>query len=213
MEPLLLPSIANTFIFRCIDGMHIDGKDRGISRSIYKWSLFILHRSYSILIFILVLFRSCVYRDLRWPFFPADLSWLKKVGNRDAYRLANPLNCGQYVNNASAGKFTNQSSFRPLINLQLERKGGCRIKGTIVSKMDFNITDFPCNVAYQECDLPLDEFPIELRRFLPNIYYSPSSGERTDQRQVLRIVALIATRDINSNTELFSTYYTVVSAK
>lgn len=36
MEPLLLQSIVNPFIFRCIDGLHIDGKDRGISRKIFK---------------------------------------------------------------------------------------------------------------------------------------------------------------------------------
>ena len=36
MEPLLLPSIGNSFIFQCIDGIRIDGKDRGISRSIFK---------------------------------------------------------------------------------------------------------------------------------------------------------------------------------
>ena len=37
-----------------------------------------------------------MYRDLRWPYFPADLSWL--TGN-----FINPLNCGQYVNNESPG--------------------------------------------------------------------------------------------------------------
>ncbi|KAK4030230.1 SET domain-containing protein 9 [Daphnia magna] len=142
-EPLLLQSIANPFIFRCIDGLHLDGKDSGISRMIFK---------------------SCVHRDLRWPFFPADLSWL--TGD-----FINPLNCGQYVNNETP--------------------------------------DFPCNVAYQECDLPLDRFPIELRRYLPNIYYSSSEWNRAD---FLRLVALVAVKDIVVDTELFSTYYTVVHA-
>ncbi|XP_046463253.1 SET domain-containing protein 9-like [Daphnia pulex] len=143
MEPLLLQSIVNPFIFRCIDGLHIDGKDRGISRKIFK---------------------SCVYRDLRWPFFPADLTWL--TGD-----LINPLNCGQYVNNETP--------------------------------------EYPCNVAYQECDLPIDRFPIELRCYLPNIYYSSSEGNQT---KFLRVVALVAVKDIGIDTELFSTYYTVVHA-
>jgi len=36
MEPLLLPSIGNCYIFQCIDGIRIDGKNRGISGSIFK---------------------------------------------------------------------------------------------------------------------------------------------------------------------------------
>lgn len=36
-EPLLLPSLRNSFIFRCIDGIHIDGKHRGLSGMIYRW--------------------------------------------------------------------------------------------------------------------------------------------------------------------------------
>ena len=35
-EPLLVQSIGNQFIFRCVDGVHIDGKDRGLSRMLYK---------------------------------------------------------------------------------------------------------------------------------------------------------------------------------
>lgn len=112
--------------------------------------------------------RSCVYRDLRWPYFPADLSWLHH--GKTGHQLVNPLNCGQYVNNASPG--------------------------------------FPCNLAYQECDLPLDGFPMEWRRYLPNIYYSSVNQDL----QFLRMVALVATTDIEQGSELFSTYYTVVSS-
>ena len=76
-EPLLLPSIANSFIFRCIDGLHVDGKDRGLSKSVYK---------------------SCVYRDA-YGFYPAaDLSWL-------TLNPCNPLSIGQYVNNQSPGEY------------------------------------------------------------------------------------------------------------
>ena len=36
-EPLLLQSLGNPFIFRCVDGVMIDGNHRGLSRWIYKW--------------------------------------------------------------------------------------------------------------------------------------------------------------------------------
>ena len=87
--------------------------------------------------------------------------------------MINPLNCGQYVNNATA--------------------------------------NVPCNVSYQECDLPLEEFPIEWRRYLPNVYYSPAPISDDQQHKTLRIVALVATRAIEEDTELLSTYYTLVS--
>ena len=34
-EPVLFPSIGNAFVLRCVDGLLVDGKDRGISRRIY----------------------------------------------------------------------------------------------------------------------------------------------------------------------------------
>lgn len=35
-EPILFQSIANQFVFRCVDGLLIDGNDRGISKSIFR---------------------------------------------------------------------------------------------------------------------------------------------------------------------------------
>jgi len=35
-EPLLLQSVGNSFVLRCIDGLHIDGNDRRISAAIYR---------------------------------------------------------------------------------------------------------------------------------------------------------------------------------
>ena len=35
-EPLLLQSLRNPFVFRCVDGVMIDGNHRGLSRWIYK---------------------------------------------------------------------------------------------------------------------------------------------------------------------------------
>ncbi|KAM3603807.1 uncharacterized protein V6R79_002404 [Siganus canaliculatus] len=72
-EPILLQSIRNPFVFRCIDGVLIDGNDKGLSKMVY---------------------RSCSGRDRIGPFMMCDTSWLTK-------RPQNPLAVGQYVNNCS----------------------------------------------------------------------------------------------------------------
>ncbi|KAL8203863.1 UNVERIFIED_CONTAM: SET domain-containing protein 9 [Gekko kuhli] len=35
-EPIFFQSIGNPFIFRCIDGVLIDGNDKGISKAVYR---------------------------------------------------------------------------------------------------------------------------------------------------------------------------------
>ncbi|KAM7379035.1 hypothetical protein PAMP_004610 [Pampus punctatissimus] len=72
-EPILLQSIGNPFVFRCIDGVLIDGNDKGISKMVYK---------------------SCSGRDRIGPFMMSDTSWLTASPQ-------NPLAVGQYVNNCS----------------------------------------------------------------------------------------------------------------
>ncbi|KAM7401017.1 hypothetical protein PAMA_005290 [Pampus argenteus] len=72
-EPILLQSIGNPFVFRCIDGILIDGNDKGISKMVYK---------------------SCSGRDRIGPFMMSDTSWLTASPQ-------NPLAVGQYVNNCS----------------------------------------------------------------------------------------------------------------
>lgn len=72
-EPILLPSIGNSFVLRCVDGIHVDGNDKRISKIIYK---------------------SCVGRDSFRSFQAADLTWLTETP-------VVPLNVGQYVNNHS----------------------------------------------------------------------------------------------------------------
>uniref|UniRef100_A0A3Q2ZQ48 SET domain containing 9 n=1 Tax=Kryptolebias marmoratus TaxID=37003 RepID=A0A3Q2ZQ48_KRYMA len=72
-EPILLQSIRNSFVFRCIDGVLVDGNDKGISKMV---------------------FRSCSGRDRIGPFVTSDTTWLT-----DSPR--NPLAVGQYVNNCS----------------------------------------------------------------------------------------------------------------
>lgn len=79
-EPLFFPSLGNKYIFRCSDGIHIDGNDKWISKSIYK---------------------SCSARDrFDWDTPACDTSWLTPTP-------INPLNIGQFVNNRSHSQLNN----------------------------------------------------------------------------------------------------------
>ncbi|XP_060765421.1 SET domain-containing protein 9 [Neoarius graeffei] len=136
-EPILFQSIRNPFVFRCIDGVLIDGNDKGLSK---------------------LVFQSCSGRDRLGPFRLSDSSWFTP-------HPENPLAVGQYVNNCSNEK--------------------------------------AANVCYQEFDVP-EDFPIELRQYLPNVNYRPDIQRR------LRCVVLVSLREINQDEELFSNYYTIV---
>ncbi|BFZ16596.1 hypothetical protein BsWGS_19635 [Bradybaena similaris] len=70
-DPILFQSIGNPFIFRCADGILIDGNDQALSKFLYK---------------------SCQGRDSCWPLPACDDSWLTPYPSC-------PLNIGQYVNN------------------------------------------------------------------------------------------------------------------
>ncbi|KAM5328204.1 SET domain-containing protein 9 isoform 3-T3 [Glossophaga mutica] len=72
-EPIFFQSIGNPFIFRCLDGILIDGNDKGISKVVY---------------------RSCAGRDRLGPLRMSDSTWLTA-------EVQNPLAVGQYVNNCS----------------------------------------------------------------------------------------------------------------
>ncbi|KAF4528843.1 hypothetical protein B566_EDAN014562 [Ephemera danica] len=137
-EPIFFPSLNNPFVFRCLDGTHIDGKDCGLSRIIYK---------------------SVAGRDRMGSTEVADLTWLGQFP-------INPWSIGQYVNNSTR--------------------------------------ELPCNVAYQECELQGD-FPSSLLSLLPCALYNPGTRRR--------LVALVATSDIATNTEVLSSYYTLVGEK
>ncbi|XP_054431327.1 SET domain-containing protein 9 isoform X2 [Pteronotus mesoamericanus] len=77
-EPIFFQSIGNPFIFRCLDGILIDGNDKGISKVVY---------------------RSCTGRDRLGPLKMSDSTWLTSD-------TQNPLAVGQYVNNCSNGRPT-----------------------------------------------------------------------------------------------------------
>ncbi|KAG9488461.1 hypothetical protein GDO78_007977 [Eleutherodactylus coqui] len=78
-EPIFFQSIGNPFIFRCLDGILIDGNDKGISKSVY---------------------RSCSRRDQLGPLKMCDCTWLTSIPH-------NPLGVGQYVNNCSNERAAN----------------------------------------------------------------------------------------------------------
>ncbi|CAM4728826.1 unnamed protein product [Leuciscus chuanchicus] len=78
-EPIFFQSIRNPFVFRCIDGILIDGNDKAMSK---------------------IVFRSCSGRDRLGPFSLSDSSWLTP-------HPVNPLAVGQYVNNCSNEKAAN----------------------------------------------------------------------------------------------------------
>ena len=67
-------------------------------------------------------------------------------------------------------------------------------------------TKHPCNVFYHEVNLP-NNFPMDLLKYVPNVNYECIA---TDGLRELRLVALIANRDIAAGEELFSSYITVV---
>ncbi|XP_072023718.1 SET domain-containing protein 9-like [Amphiura filiformis] len=70
-EPILIQSLGNQFIFRCLDGILIDGNDRGISKMIYK---------------------SCSQRERIGPYMTSDMTWFSDD-------RVNPMAVGQYINN------------------------------------------------------------------------------------------------------------------
>ncbi|PNJ52843.1 SET domain-containing protein 9 isoform X1 [Pongo pygmaeus] len=78
-EPIFFQSIGNPFIFRCLDGVLIDGNDKGISKVVY---------------------RSCNGRDRLGPLKMSDSTWLTS-------EIHNPLAVGQYVNNCSNDRAAN----------------------------------------------------------------------------------------------------------
>ncbi|XP_006891595.1 PREDICTED: SET domain-containing protein 9 [Elephantulus edwardii] len=78
-EPVFFQSIGNPFIFRCLDGVLVDGNDKGISKVVY---------------------RSCNGRDRLGPLKMSDSTWLTS-------EMSNPLAIGQYVNNCSNDKAAN----------------------------------------------------------------------------------------------------------
>ncbi|CAG0882704.1 unnamed protein product [Darwinula stevensoni] len=68
---------------------------------------------------------------------------------------------------------------------------------------DLFSSEWPANVAYQECDVPMD-FPTKLRSLLPYAQYA------MEERASGRIVCLVSTRRIREGEELLSSYFTLI---
>ncbi|CAO3620494.1 unnamed protein product [Mucor fragilis] len=77
-EPILFVSIANQYILKCVDGIYVDGKPKGLSKRVYK----------------------SLYRRENWPgaIQVSDWTWMTE----DDGKLSNPLAIGQYVNNGTS---------------------------------------------------------------------------------------------------------------
>jgi len=142
-EPLFFQSLGNSFILRCVDGIYVDGNDRGISARLY---------------------RSAAGRDVIGAYESCDATWLGSCQK-------NPLAIGQYVNNATPA---------------------C-----------------PANVTYQELDLP-QTFPLHLLQYIPNVRFSGIKADSAQDDSFMRLVLLIALRDIQEGEELFSSYFAEV---
>lgn len=72
--------------------------------------------------------------------------------------------------------------------------------GQLVNNSTFNV---PANVHYQEFDLLHSSIPFSLRKHIPNINYNSLDKNFT------RTVVLVATKEINSDEELLSSYFTL----
>ncbi|CAO3632027.1 unnamed protein product [Mucor hiemalis] len=68
-------------------------------------------------------------------------------------------------------------------------------------------SDYKANVCYQEVDLPIN-FPHKLRKLIPNMYWDTHIDPLSNTE--MRVVALVALRDICDGEELFSTYMDIV---
>lgn len=174
-QPILLPSIRNPYVFRCSDGVFIDGNYKGMSAMIY---------------------RSIHGRDRIGSQIPiCDISWLhlrsviedetlkaNELPSSDPLNIVvNPLNLGQIVNNANP-----------------------------------KIPGHSANLAYQEVNLKIGETENQtlgeyrILGLLPNVYYKNEFLD-SNESLTIRVVALVATTDINEGEELLATYFTLVN--
>ena len=173
-QPILLPSIGNPYIFRCADGIFIDGNYKGLSALFY---------------------RSIHGRDRISSRIPVcDISWLhlrsvmqyshsrNSIHSSDVNlnMVINPLNVGQIINNANP-----------------------------------KITGHSANLAYHEITVTFGENESDTFKdfsilgLMPNAYYKGDTLNLSGN-PLLKVVALVATRDVHEGEELLSTYFTLV---
>lgn len=66
----------------------------------------------------------------------------------------------------------------------------------------------PANVAYQELDIVIESFPINLMKYIPNVWYGADNIGRDNA--FIRTVALVSTKEIKEGEEVLSSYFTVI---
>ncbi|XP_056403396.1 SET domain-containing protein 9 isoform X1 [Hyla sarda] len=123
-EPVFFQSIGNPFIFRCLDGILIDGNDKGISKSVY---------------------RSCSGRDQLGPLKMCDCTWLTSTPR-------NPLSVGQYINNCSNGN-VHVSRTNCIQNI-CKKQCNKYMSGYFIHITRLLPAERAANVCYQEFDVP-----------------------------------------------------------
>ena len=72
--------------------------------------------------------------------------------------------------------------------------------GQIVNNHNHNVQ---ANVTYEEINIHSDRLPASILSLLPNINYD------TNYNKIVRIIPLVAIRDIEKDEELYSTYFTI----
>ena len=72
--------------------------------------------------------------------------------------------------------------------------------GQIVNNHNHNVQ---ANVTYEEINIHSDRLPASILSLLPNINYD------TNYNKIVRIIPLVAIRDIEKGEELYSTYFTI----
>ncbi|KAI1296188.1 hypothetical protein EDD11_007507 [Mortierella claussenii] len=201
-EAILFNSINNRYILKCNDGVYVDGKAKGLSGSIY---------------------RSVNGRDNYPGITPtADATWMldwnqqgSMVPLRTESSTVSPseprslMTAGAYA--TSLEKISTGMIQNPLAVGQIVNNG---------------TSHFLPNVRYQELDIRTKDCPLELQKFLPNIWYSGdwhAHGHDHDVDEVgterldwtersqsdldhLRTVVLVTTRTVKPGDELYSTY-------
>ena len=71
------------------------------------------------------------------------------------------------------------------------------------------------NILYQEIDIPYS-FPSHLLQYIPNVRFNPfylEDYEDLESVVFIRVVILVALREIQQGEELFSSYFTEVQIK
>lgn len=204
---MLLVSLRNRYILKCVDGLFVDGKATGKTNRPasavvgYRRSLSCKYAQecqheysdhcISEITGQVLLSRATIlgWRDTQCTSCKVQVNNTEEeISNFSiSFLCSNPLAIGQIVNN---NKYAN---------------GKCSAVNACLHIHNANLTHFGPNykVRYQEIDIP-GNFPLQLRKYIPNLYLTDRSIESS-----WRLVALIATRRIE-NEELFSTYFECV---